>query len=144
MDKAVIFDVDGTLCDVRSIRHFLDTGKRNFHRFHQESTACPPVDVVAGLWRSIRPGIKRVVVTAREARWYNETLWWMLLNGFEPDDMFMRPWRDFRPDWQVKADMLVELRNRYELVLAVDDNPNVIDVWTRAGIRTLVIPGWGP
>ncbi|WP_092501608.1 hypothetical protein [Agrococcus jejuensis] len=50
---AVLFDVDGTLCDVRSIRHHVDgTGRRNFDAFHAESIDCPP-HAPSSRWRRV-------------------------------------------------------------------------------------------
>lgn len=144
---AVIFDVDGTLCDVRSIRHIVEgttQGERNFHLFHVLSTGCPPVAETADLWEQAgRDGHARIVVTARTQRYFTQTLWWLLLNGFEPDDMFMRGWKDQRPDGIVKEELLRQIEQRYTVVLAVDDNPSVIEVWERNGIPTVTIPGWG-
>ncbi len=140
--NAVIFDVDGTLCDVRSIRYLVMGDARNFHAFHIESTGCPVVPEVAGIWNSIRPGIARIVVTARSMRYYQHTLWWLLLNGFEPDDMFMRPWHDQRADYEVKRDLLTRIQQRYNVRFAIDDNPAVIQLWRESEIPVLVVPGW--
>lgn len=141
---AVIFDVDGTLCDVSSIRHLVADGSpnRDFHRFHVESTACPPVQQTVELWEQ-HADKARIVVTARQARYFQHTLWWLLLNGFNPDDMFMRGWNDCRPDSIVKEEILADIRQRgFNPVLAIDDNPSVIEVWERHGIPTITIPGW--
>lgn len=142
---AIIFDVDGTLCDVRSIRHLVadDSPSRNFTEFHVQSTGCPPVVLTRFLWRLaglLR--IRRVVVTARKAEFYTHTLWWLLLNGFEPDDMYMRGWKDDRKDGIVKEEILSIIRQRYRVIGAIDDNPSVIEVWRKNGIPTIQIPGW--
>jgi FMN phosphatase YigB (HAD superfamily) len=144
MRRAIIFDVDGTLCDVRTVRHHVMGENRNFHLFHEESTGCPPIFRTRVLWFLAGLfGFARIVVTARQARFFNHTLWWLLLNGFRPDDMFMRGWNDTRPDSVVKEEIVVTIRARgYNVVAAVDDNPAVIEVWRRNGIRTVTIPGF--
>jgi len=144
MQDAVIFDMDGTLCDVSQIRHLIadDSPNRNFHAFHVESTGCPPVSEVAGLWHSIRPGVAKIVVTARTMRYFQHSLWWLLLNGFEPDDMFMRQWHDSRPDYIVKGEILEVIRQRYNPVFAIDDNPAVIRLWQEQNIPHLIVPGF--
>lgn len=143
LPECVIFDLDGTLCDVSSIRYLVAKGlkDRNFHAFHMESTGCPPIDQAAKLWHQ-HADKKRVIVTARDMKYYYPSLWWLLLNGFEPDDMFMRGWKDQRKDGIVKEEILAKIRQRYTPVLAVDDNPEVIEVWQRNGIETITIPGW--
>lgn len=140
---AVIFDVDGTLCDVRTVRHWVSNGQRNFHRFHEESTGCPPIREVQGLWHSIRPGVARLVVTARSRRFERHTLWWLLLNGFHADGQWHREDWDQRPDFEVKRDILADIRGAgYNPVFAIDDNPSVLELWRQESIPFLKIPGW--
>jgi hypothetical protein len=47
------------------------------------------------------------------------------------DGPFHRPDDDLRPDVQVKADIHRYLARHYDIVGAVDDNPNVIALWDR-------------
>ena len=151
---AVIFDADGTLWDVSSIRHFVTppitpdpNWRRDFHAFHQASIACPANSSAIKEWhRAGLEGHLRILVTAREARWFNETLWWMFLNPAigAPDDMFMRRWNDFRPDDVIKQELFMQfIAPRYNVVRAVDDNPSVIQVWEDLGVpEVITIPGW--
>ncbi len=143
MSDCVIFDVDGTLCDVREIRHFVSGPSKNFTEFHVQSTGCGVIAETRRLWDEAGDkGLARIVVTARQARFFQHTLWWLLLNDLQPDDMFMRGWNDTRPDNVVKEEILSIIRQRYNPVLAIDDNPSVIEVWERNGIPTITIPGW--
>lgn len=142
--RAVIFDVDGTLCDVSSIRYLLDGKDRNFHRFHVESTGCPTNPHVAALTHALKPDVARVVVTARSTRYYQHTIWWMMLNNVRFDTIYMRQDGDFRKDAIVKQEILNQINEHYDVKFAIDDNPNVIEVWKRNGIPTAVIPGWTP
>lgn len=43
--KAVLVDVDGTLCDVSGIRHYVQSfpKNRNFDKFHRASALCPAI-----------------------------------------------------------------------------------------------------
>lgn len=140
--KAVIFDVDGTLCDVSSIRYMLHGKSRNFHKFHEASADCPTHPHVAALTHALRDDVKRLVVTARVRRYETLTVWWMLLNDIRFDDIYMREDGDGRKDAIVKQEILDQINRRYDVRFAVDDNPNVIEVWKRNGIPTAIIPGW--
>ncbi|MFV8051350.1 MULTISPECIES: hypothetical protein [Mycobacteriaceae] len=42
MTDAVIVDVDGTLCDVSSVRHFVAARPKDFDAFHSAAETCPP------------------------------------------------------------------------------------------------------
>lgn len=141
---AVIFDLDGTLCDVSSIRYLLEGDTRNFHAFHVESTGCPTHPHVAALTHALRDDVARVVVTARKRRYEHQTVWWMLLNNIRFDALYMRDDHDNRKDGIVKQEILDEINKTYDVRFAIDDNPNVIEVWKRNGIPTAVVPGWIP
>lgn len=82
--SAAIFDVDGTLCDVRSVRKYVETNhailsfKKDFARFHRESLECPPHTQVVELARHLRSkNIKILVVSGRQQRWLGITEQWL-------------------------------------------------------------------
>lgn len=146
MRPAVIFDMDGTLADVSGIRHHVvgAPGKwKDFDAFHAASVDVPPHDWVVDLARKFdAAGLDVLVVTARRAKWRHHTAWWLALNGVPSAALFMRPDGDSRPDRVVKADILARIKQTHDVVLAVDDNPAVIDLWKANGIPTLTVPGW--
>ena len=142
LPEAVLFDMDGTLCDVRGIRHLID-GPGSFHAFHRASASCPPnPEVVAAAQREHAAGRAVLVVTARLHRYRNLTAMWLALNGVPSDGMWMRADQDFRPDVAVKADILKRIRGLYTVVGAWDDRPEVVALWRSEGIPVTVVPGW--
>lgn len=149
MIPAFISDMDGTLCDVSSIRYHVNprdpkfTGKKRFDRFHEESIDCPPHPEASAWFRqALMFGLAPVIVTARKEMWRYHTILWLDENGFEYDELFMREDGDNRPDYEVKRDILARIKSRYTPVLALDDNPAVIALWAEFGIETVTIPGW--
>lgn len=144
MTSAVIFDVDGTLCDVSGVRHHVLRRPKDFAAFHAAAIDCPAnPDVVEGVHDARRDGHAIVIVTARRARWGFATLLWLKEQGIEHDAMYMRNDRDDRKDIHVKADILRHLRrDGYDPVLAWDDNPAVIALWESEGIPVRLVPGW--
>jgi FMN phosphatase YigB (HAD superfamily) len=148
--SAVIFDMDGTLADVSSIRHHLtkyDETKRtvikHFHRFHAESVSVPPHDhVVNAAQMAHMLGHAVLIVTARKHMWRHHTAWWLALHNVPSDMLMMRGDQDNRKDYEVKKDMLDTLRNAYDIIHAWDDNPSIIKLWQENNIPTTVVPGW--
>jgi phosphoglycolate phosphatase-like HAD superfamily hydrolase len=148
--SAIIFDMDGTLADVSSIRHHLtkyDETKRtvvkHFHRFHAESVSVPPHDhVVNAAQMAHMLGHAVLIVTARKHMWRNHTAWWLALHDVPSDMLMMRGNEDNRKDYEVKKDMLDTLRNAYDIIHAWDDNPSIIKLWQENNIPTTVVPGW--
>lgn len=140
---AVIFDMDGTLCDVTSIRHHVLTRPKNFDAFHHGSIFCPPNDWVADELRAHAVAGRRIiVVTAREEKWRTLTANWLAHNRIFWDQLLMRPTGDFRSDVLIKGEILAVLRKSYDIVHAYDDNPAIIDLWESEGIPTTTVPGW--
>jgi len=142
--KAVIVDVDGTLADVRAIRHHVAHKPKNFDAFHAASAHVPAnqqaIDFVT---RHHAAGFVIIVVTARLQTWFDVTRTWLDAHVPVPfDGPFHRPDGDFRPDVQVKRDIHRYLSRHYDIRGAVDDNPNVIALWDELGIPTEVVPGW--
>lgn len=141
---AVIFDVDGTLCDVRSVRHLID--EKGFDAFHRASGGCPPHDhVVEAAHAAAAAGHAVLVVTGRSEKWRSLTSMWLALHAVPSDVLRMRPDRDYRKDYVIKRAILARLRSRYDIVHAWDDHPAVLRLWEEEGIPTTVVPGWdGP
>ena len=148
---AVIFDMDGTLADVRGIRHHIvpPTPKpkgwyKDFHAFHANSVDCPPNRaVVDHAIRASLLGNAILIVTARRAMYRNPTAWFLAINGVPSDALYMRGDKDGRPDYEVKKDILASIRTRYNVIHAVDDNPAVIALWQEEGIPTTIVEGFG-
>lgn len=144
--SAVIFDMDGTLADVSSIRHYLkpdiNHGK-DFDSFHSESVNVPPhTHVVNAAQVAHMLGLKVLVVTARKWMWRNHTAWWLAMHGIHSDLLIMRGNLDGRKDYDVKKDMLKTIRQAYNPIHAWDDNPNIIRLWTEEGIPCTIVEGW--
>jgi phosphoglycolate phosphatase-like HAD superfamily hydrolase len=138
---AVIFDVDGTLCDVRGIRHLI--AEKGFPAFHAASIDCPPHGhVVAAAQRADADGLAVLVVTGRAERWRRLTSVWLALHDVPSTVLRMRADGDYRKDYLVKREILRRLRGRYRIVHAWDDNPAVLQLWAEEGIPTTVVPGW--
>lgn len=142
LPEAIIADMDGTLVDVSGIRHLLD-GPGRFDAFHRESVNCPPHAWVVDAARTHHAAGRAVlVVTARQARYRNLTAFWLAMHGVPSDAMWMRATNDGRPDYEVKREILAKIRQRYTVVRAYDDNPNVIRLWEQEQIPVTVVPGW--
>lgn len=142
--QAVIFDMDGSLCDVTSIRHHVIEKPKNFDAFHYGSSFCPPIEWVAEEARRQYFDHKRnvLIVTAREWRWSELTVNWLDTHSIPFTEMFMRPTGDFRLDRIIKAELFAEISQHYDVVHAWDDNPAIIELWAELGVPHTVVPGW--
>ena len=141
--NAVIFDMDGTLCDVTSVRHHVLGKRKNFDAFHYGSIWCPPTPWVAeALHEQAAEGRAIIVVTAREERWGILAHNWITHHGLFYDELHMRPTGDFRPDTVIKRELHARFASKYNIVHAYDDNPSIVALWRELGIPTTIVPGW--
>lgn len=145
--EAVIVDVDGTLCDVSGVRHYVlsDPRRRNYDAFHAASALCPPIPSTLEWVEAQRAqGRAILVVTARSSQWWYLTRVWMRKWGISADGFYMREHGDQRGDRVVKTEILAKIRaSGYQVVAAIDDNPAVVALWESEGIPVTVVPGWG-
>lgn len=141
MRDAVIFDMDGTLCDVEPVRHYVTGPRRNFDAFHRASLFCYPNPVAMAIYR--HPSTQShdiVIVTARDARYEQVTRLWLARNQIDFDALYMRPWGDTRADAVVKEEILTQIRgDGFDPILAIDDRDDIIAVWQAAGIPTVKV-----
>mgnify|MGYP005814140349 CR=1 FL=1 len=150
MRDCLIVDMDGTLTDVSSIRHWITAyeasgrkSQRNFDRFHEDSVHCPPhFDVLAQVRVAYLLGVDIVIVTARKEKWRNHTAFWLAWNHVPSHALFMRGNKDQRPDVEVKRDILSVIRRSWNPIGAIDDNPSVIAMWQDEGIPVTIKEGW--
>ena len=142
--SAVICDMDGTLVNVSSIRHFVTGPKRDFDAFHSSSAECPPnADAVTWVEEMFDAGHRILIVTARMEHWRSVTQTWLDTQLTRPvTDLVMRADRDFRPDFHVKREIYDALSRNFSIVHACDDNPVIVALWNEIGIPVKVIPGW--
>lgn len=134
--SAVIVDLDGTLCNVSTILHFVEGEEKDFHAFHAASAWCPPDDHVAAAVRTAHDaGEGILVVTGREFIWRDLTLDWLRDHDLPYDELVMRISGDYRPDHVIKAEMLDDLLARgWAVADAWEDQDDIAELWESRGI----------
>jgi len=142
---ALIVDMDGTLANVSSIRHYVTRprNEKDFDSFHRASLFVPPNHEVAMIVDQCHAtGMTVFVVTARRSMWERPTRDWLHKHGIPYDALCMRGNQDHRRDVEVKKDILTRIRKTHTPVIAIDDNPSVLALWEAEHIKTIRIPGW--
>lgn len=144
--KAMIFDMDGTLADVREITHALtgDISQNNDH-YHELSIDVPAVEEIVRAAQSAHDlGYAVLIVTARKTKYMEVTGRFIVKHDIPCDAIFMRGDDDNRPDYELKKAILTKIYYMgYEVERAYDDNPEIIRLWEEAGIETVHVTGYG-
>lgn len=137
MRDAVIFDLDGTLCDTSEIVHLIEGDDKDFAAFHAASATCPAhEDVVRATHEQAELGRAVIVVTSREFVWRDVSLDWLVAHDVPYEALHMRIVGDYRKDVVIKSEILQQITDDGFTVLeAWDDKDTVIDLWRENGIE---------
>ncbi|AHY25201.1 polynucleotide kinase [Pectobacterium bacteriophage PM2] len=134
LPKAVIFDLDGTLA-IHTARSPYDLDKLD--------TDAPNRMVVEYARMLHEKGYKIITVSGRESgtkenplKYYEMTKTWMNEFNIPWDRHYQRKQGDSRSDMVVKEEILLNgIADRYNVVLAVDDRDQVVEMWRQLGIE---------
>ena len=139
MREAVIYDLDGTLCDTSDIQHLIEGEDRDFPAFHAASADCPPrAHVLDAAHADHQAGRAVLVVTSREFIWRDLSLDWLTRHGVPHDGVYLRVVGDYRKDTVIKAEIWDHLvDDGFAPVAAWDDKQSVLDVWKERGLTEL-------
>ncbi|UTW54814.1 HAD family acid phosphatase [Kordiimonas sp. SCSIO 12610] len=140
MKPLVIFDIDGTLADISHRRHFVMGDNQNWAAFFKEMGDDTPNKPVVGLYQTLTVSnvYDLIIVSARPENYRLLTEQWLVWNGIEFDRLIMRPEKDYRPDTEIKKEILdLLLSEGREIAFVVDDRDSVVDMWRENGITCL-------
>ncbi len=137
----IIFDIDGTLTNNTHRLHYITGGekKKNWEGFRSAMEEDEPNGPVVTLLRAMKTlGYRIILSTGRFEESRTRTEKWLRKHLIFYHDLFMRADGDFRPDFEVKEDMLRELQiGRDNILFVVDDRASVVEMWRRNGLTVL-------
>jgi predicted kinase len=145
---AIIFDIDGTLADIRHRRHHVTGAKPNWKSFNAEMVDDPPLADVCYLAEllgshPLAPSfVKLFLFSGREETHRKVTEDFLRKNVpayFKASEaLMMRAEGDFRADTLVKKDMLRLIQSAgFNVRIVVDDRPSVVQMWKDEGLTVL-------
>jgi phosphoglycolate phosphatase-like HAD superfamily hydrolase len=140
MKPLVLFDIDGTLADISHRRHHVMGENKNWGAFFKHMGDDAPNQPVVDLYKALQVSglYDLVIVSARPDNNRPVTEQWLVWNGIEFERLIMRPAGDYRPDTEIKKEILDLLRDEgKDIAFVVDDRDCVVDMWRKNGITCL-------
>ena len=142
-DKAIIIDLDGTLSDSAHRQHFMEKTPKDWKAFYAALVDDPPNQWCRELlirFRSDRFShfYEIILVSGRSDDYREVTEAWLDKHKLSYDRLLMRKFGDFRADYIVKEEIYkAEIEPHCDVLFAVDDRKQVVDMWRRNGIVCL-------
>ena len=139
--KAVICDLDGTLCDVAHREHHMRVRPKEREAFHSACVKDPIVKPVHELLELFRTGGYRIILlTMRPQRYRPQTEEWLRRHKVHYDELIMAA--DTRPDAVQKQSIYLErIEPRYDTRYVMDDRASVVAMWRSLGLMVLDVAG---
>lgn len=141
--STVIFDIDGTLANIEHRVHYVDgsSGKKDFNAFYDAMVSDLPNFGIVQMARMYHAnGWHITICTGRPEQYRRQTVDWLGSVGIFYDVLRMRPDdQRFRPDFEIKEDMLADIITSHDILFAVDDRQQVVDMWRRNDILCLQV-----
>lgn len=137
----VIFDVDGTLMDIEHRRHFVVQKPKDFDAFREATKDDTPKHEIFAIAKALQAAGHRIIISSgRNKSQMDITVDQLTSQGLQFDAIFMRSNSDFRPDFEVKQEMLTKMKAQgFNPTMAVDDRQQVVDMWRANGITVLQV-----
>lgn len=131
MKKAIIVDLDGTLCDVEHRVEFVKMNPINWKEFNERMIHDPIIHWCLELIIAMKKqGYQILFVTGRGEDYREHTETWLKKNQVNYDLLLMRAIGDFREDDDVKESLYREnIERNYQVLFVVDDRQSVVKRW---------------
>lgn len=130
-----VFDLDGTLADVRHRLPLLRRRPRDWDAFFAAAVDDPPLPAGVALALASAAEHEIAYVTGRPERCRRDTEQWLDRHGLPAGRLLMRRPDDRRPARAAKPELLRRLASGTEIAFVVDDDAQVCDAYEAAGFR---------
>jgi len=138
-NRHVIFDLDGTISDASHRLQF--AYMKEWDKFNELAAQDPVIVKVADLMRLMSWMANVILCTGRSEKFRYITQAWLKDAELEAsyEDLLMRPDGDYRPDYEVKLELLEKRFGGKENVLAnvwfvIDDRDQVVEAMRNYGL----------
>lgn len=127
LPKAVALDVDGSLASMAGKR-----GPFEWHNVGGDEPITVNIDFAKGM---ACLGYELIIFSGRDGCCQELTEDWLIIEGIDYSDIYMRKAGDMRKDFIVKEEILKEASEKYNVVGVLDDRAQVTRMWNQIGLH---------
>ncbi len=139
-NSEIIFDLDGTLADLRCRLHHIQGAEKDYPAFYDACDTDIPIKPICQLARSLHAqGYRIRILTGRSEITREKTRKWLLVNKVPCDELIMRPIGDHRPDTELKQQWHREEVSLERTLCIFEDRKSVVDMWRSWGYTCLQV-----
>lgn len=129
--KAIVFDLDGTLCELWD--------SANPYNHDWEETIIQAMEYIYNKIDCFNDD-KIIILTGRKRKDYERcTEEWLYDNKLNYDELIMQEWNTAEKNHIYKEKELIKLQERYDIVAMFDDNEDLIPVCKKLWILLLTV-----
>jgi predicted secreted acid phosphatase len=136
--NCVVFDLDGTLCNVYHRRQYVATKPRNWDAWNAGIINDTPNQPVLEVFNALKDRFPIFFVSGRSDDYRDVTIQWFENHGIYEHDyngLLMRKYKDHRDDAIVKGELADEIEKDYKIFAVFDDRQSVIkNTWISRGV----------
>lgn len=141
--KNLIVDLDGTLADCTHRLVHIQKNNKDFDAFYagiKDDTVIKHIDTLLKLYLSA--GYKLYFITGRggSKQVLDDTNEWLKSHGYVNYELHTRRERDYRPDFQVKKELVIKTGLSPQNVdFVLEDRSSVVKMWRSLGFNCLQV-----
>jgi len=141
-DKIFVFDLDGTMCNVKHRLHYVVVDKskgekKQFTPFYKAIPNDTPIDEIVALNYALNEQ-NIYLITGRSSKGAEDTLEWLAKYGIKWNKLFMRYKQNFEHDVDLKQHMASDFMENIRF--AVEDRPRVVQMWRENNVPCIAMP----
>lgn len=143
--KTVIFDLDGTLCDIEHRLHFVKEGNKDWDGFYAACVDDVPKPSIIELINMCDDARHHIIIsTGRSDDVRKQTTHWLQKHGVPYDELIMRPKGCYTPDQALKKAWLDQGKfgPKDDILFVVEDRDRMVKMWRDQGLTCLQVDTW--
>lgn len=140
----IIFDLDGTLCNVDHRLHYISGDEKDWGSFNAACKYDVPYTKIEAIYRKMcndnsATNFPAIFMSGREEKYRKETEFWLNKFRLIPDNLLMREIGDYRSDVDVKKELLQKYVREAPVLFILEDRSKVVKMWRSIGLTCLQV-----